>query len=139
MRGLPELVGAAAAVGEAAAATFESAETGVAGGVPYLASRALWSASIAGERGTEAIPSGPAPGARASASAKASPSAGPSFTPATTAPSSSIDFTPEAGESDSSVAAMAFRPAPIWARRVARAAGATCDAAGGTSAPNDAG
>src|SRR5271168_3703873 len=131
MRGLPELVGAAAAVGGAAAATFESAETDVADGVPYLASpylasRALWSASIAAERGTEAIPSGPAPGAPASASAKASPSAGPSFTPATTAPSSSIDFTPEAGESESSVAAMAFRPAPIWARRAATAAGATC-------------
>src|SRR5271165_4342811 len=135
MRGLPELVGAAPAVEEAA--TFEPSETGVAAGVPYLASRAFWSASIAGDRGTEAIPSGLAPGAPASA--KASPSPGPSFTPATTAPSSSIDFAPEAGESDSSAAAMAFRPAPIWARRAARAAGATCDAAGGTSAPNDAG
>ncbi len=76
------------------------------GAVPYLASRALSSASMAA--GTGAVPIGPVPAPAESVSAKASPSAGASLTPATTAPSSSIDLTAEAAI-DASAASFAFR------------------------------
>ena len=94
--------------------------------VPYLASRAFWSASMAGERGAEAMgPPAPVPGGSSSPNAK--PSAGASLTPATTAPNSSIVLTPGAA-SDASAASFAFRSAPILLRRATTEAGAAVPA-----------
>src|SRR6202022_2771324 len=114
---------------------LDTAETKTAD-EPYLALRAFWSASIAADRGTTVRPSTLAPAA-ASASAKTSPpSSGPSLTPATTA-RSSIGFGPcGVGPSESIVAAMAFRPAPIWVSRSTTRPAAFA-AAGAHIRPND--
>src|SRR5262249_42080974 len=88
---------------------------------------------MAGESGADAI-GPPAPVSGGSSFPNAKPSAGPSLTPATTAPNSSIVLTPGA-TSDANAASLAFRSAPILLRR-ARTEAATSPCVGATSAPN---
>src|SRR5580693_3726310 len=132
MRGLPEAVVGDAETGVATTLSARTLET--SGVVPYLASRAFWSASMAGERGAEATGPVLAPGGSAS-SPNATPSCGPSLTPATTKLMSSIDLKP-GPTSNASAASVAFRFAPILPRRARTEAGAACPCAGATSAPN---
>src|SRR5271156_5313647 len=130
MRGLPEAVAGDAETGVATTLSARTLET--SGVVPYLASRAFWSASMAGERGAEATGPVPAPGGSSFPNAK--PSAGASLTPETTKPNSSIVFTP-GPERDASAASLAFRSAPILPRRV-RTEAEPCPCAGAVSGPN---
>src|ERR1700683_4440000 len=91
MRGWPEAVPGDAGAGAAAVVSARVVEANVT--VPYLASRAFSSASMAGERGAEATDPVPVPGG-SSSFPNARPSAGASLTPETTQPHSSIVFTP---------------------------------------------
>src|ERR1700689_116018 len=131
MRGWPEAVPGDAGAGAAAVVSARVVEANVT--VPYLASRAFSSASIAGERGAEATGPVPVPGG-SSSFPNARPSAGASLTPATTKPNSSIVFTPGAAR-EASAASLAFRSVPILLRRARTEAGAS-PCAGAASAPN---
>src|SRR5271155_2984738 len=130
MRGLPEAVAGDAETGVATTLSARTLET--SGVVPYLASRAFWSASMAGERGAEATGPVPAPGGTSFPNAK--PSAGASLTPETTKPNSSIVFTPGPAR-EASAASLAFRSVPILLRRARTEADAS-PCAGAASAPN---
>src|ERR1700678_3753915 len=131
MRGWPEAVPGDAGAGAAAVVSARVVEANVT--VPYLASRAFSSASMAGERGAEAT--GPVPVAGGSSSfPNARPSAGASLTPATTKPNSSIVFAPGPA-SEARAASLALRSAPILLRRARTDADAS-PCAGAASAPN---